>query len=396
MNKRMNLITYSYVNKLIIFTLLTSLCLNTSKFKKLNTHQCYNNYNSFRIFDQSFLDDMYDLNNDNINVSLSSENSNNPNEDRLNFKQLNFIRNGYYLAVYDGHGGDFVSNYANERFPLYFEENYLTIEKKEFKQYEYEYDTNLIKKQREVIIEAIKKTFSQIERELYLITEKEFETGNQNAAFVGSCALVIIIHNNEIISANLGDSKAMLFRKSTNSTSTNIEKIKIINRHNSAKQTEREKLIKNFPNDPDVVQCQGSDNKYCYVKGMLQVTRAFADFHLKYNKFKVRSIKQFNGPYITSEPEILTFNYETGRDYLVVASDGMWDELSSKDVERIINESKENKENKQNFATVLLYKSLENAANGLRITINQLKSISPGKKKRNMHDDISIIVFIFK
>jgi len=172
---------------------------------------------------------MYDLNNDNINVSLSSENSNNPNEDRLNFKQLNFIRNGYYLAVYDGHGGDFVSNYANERFPLYFEENYLTIEKKEFKQYEYEYDTNLIKKQREVIIEAIKKTFSQIERELYLITEKEFETGNQNAAFVGSCALVIIIHNNEIISANLGDSKAMLFRKSTNSTSTNIEKIKIIN-----------------------------------------------------------------------------------------------------------------------------------------------------------------------
>ena len=69
-------------------------------------------------------------------------------------------------------------------------------------------------------------------------------------------------------------------------------------------------------------------------------TRSFGDFRLKYREFNFhefskehgfrRSIPQFTGPYITHEPEIQVFELTDQDRYLVLACDGLWDEMSRK------------------------------------------------------------------
>jgi len=43
-------------------------------------------------------------------------------------------------------------------------------------------------------------------------------------------------------------------------------------------------------------------------------------------------IPNFNGPYITHVPEIKVFDLDKNDKYLVLSSDGMWDELKKEDV----------------------------------------------------------------
>lgn len=78
--------------------------------------------------------------------------------------------------------------------------------------------------------------------------------------------------------------------------------------HNANDPDERAKLRKNFPNDPDIVQCQSGwkhkktgaqvqgrtpsgDPKdwvaaefSCYIKGCLQPSRSFGDFYMKHSQ----------------------------------------------------------------------------------------------------------------
>jgi serine/threonine protein phosphatase PrpC len=70
-------------------------------------------------------------------------------------------------------------------------------------------------------------------------------------------------------------------------------------------------------------------------------TRAFGDFRLKKAEFNYHNflpefgyrqpIPKFNGPYITHEPEIQVHDITKEDAYLVLASDGLWDEVSRKE-----------------------------------------------------------------
>ena len=43
-------------------------------------------------------------------------------------------------------------------------------------------------------------------------------------------------------------------------------------------------------------------------------------------------MKDFNGPYITHKPDIKTFDLKKNDLFLILGTDGLWDELSNKDV----------------------------------------------------------------
>lgn len=67
------------------------------------------------------------------------------------------------------------------------------------------------------------------------------------------------------------------------------------------------------------------------MKGRLQPTRALGDYHLKYSHlFKGKG--NFNGPYITCEPDIKIFPIFNDFQTIVVASDGVWDFLKKNKV----------------------------------------------------------------
>lgn len=43
-------------------------------------------------------------------------------------------------------------------------------------------------------------------------------------------------------------------------------------------------------------------------------------------------LHNFTGPYITHKPDIKTFNLQANDKFLILASDGLWDELTKVDV----------------------------------------------------------------
>ncbi len=194
-------------------------------------------------------------------------NANNPNEDNYSiYEMINF--KGYLLSVFDGHGGFELSQYANERIGSYIDKFY----KEEISRGETENNTNT----NSYIINSINKAFTAIENEFLEIARKSlFNTKSPNLKFtsVGSCATVILLTPNKIFSAQLGDSKAKLYRKSNISyfnKSTKYDIIKLTKNHNSAKKDQQDLLKKQF-SDKDIVVCHRGNS--CYVKGRLQPTR---------------------------------------------------------------------------------------------------------------------------
>jgi pyruvate dehydrogenase phosphatase len=331
--------------------------------------------------------DSIELNNLEKRATALQHNSNNPVEDRYTAAELkNFP--GYFISVLDGHGGHNCAEYANQRLLKYFDNYYKDLK-----------ESNKKLSEDELVTNALLKTFARIEQEYYVESRDLYQRGEGRAATVGSCVLISIISSNKIYTAQLGDSKAKLFRKNK-STETGYERIKLTNTHNSEKKHQQDILYKEFPNENDIVVCKRPNNKVCYVKGRLQPTRSLGDFHLKFHEFNTifeksykRPVRNFNGPYIKSIPEIKIVEINKDDEYLVMGTDGLWDFLDSKDVTQIIKDN--NDGSIKNIANSLFTEVMNRAARDARMTVDRLMSIPPGKK-RNLHDDITFIVFDLK
>ena len=103
--------------------------------------------------------------------------------------------------------------------------------------------------------------------------------------------------------------------------------------------------LKSLFSDDDIVVCKRG-NRSCYVKGRLQPTRSLGDFRLKFEEFNnpngqpadkgfAEKIKNFKGPYISATPDQKILKIEKGDRYLVMGSDGLWDELTKNDISRV-------------------------------------------------------------
>ena len=100
--------------------------------------------------------------------------------------------------------------------------------------------------------------------------KKLYNKGEGKKACCGSCALVIVATEKKLYIAQLGDSKAKLYRKIDN----RIISKKLTTTFNCEKPHQQLFLFKKF-NDLDIVHCKRELSKTCYVKGRLQPTRVF-------------------------------------------------------------------------------------------------------------------------
>ncbi|KAK1576690.1 hypothetical protein Q3G72_015799 [Acer saccharum] len=126
---------------------------------------------------------------------------------------------------------------------------------------------------------------------------------DRTLASVGSTASVVILSACQIIAANCGDSRVVLCRGK--------QAIPLTVDHNLNRQDE----VARITDGGGIIVEWG----YCLrVEGVLSMTRAIGDHSLK--------------PYIIPVPEI-TFTTRSAEDeFLVLASDGLWDVLSNDDV----------------------------------------------------------------
>lgn len=184
-------------------------------------------------------------------------NANNPIEDRYSAVELkNFP--GYFISVLDGHGGFQCAEFANQRLFNYFDNTYMNLK-----------ETKKNLSEDELVINALLKTFEQVEKEFYDISINLYRRGEGKQATVGSCVTISVISMNKIYTAQLGDSKAKLFRKNKENQ---YDVIKLTTTHNAEKKHQQAELYKQF-SDKDIVVCKRPNNTVCYVKGRLQPTR---------------------------------------------------------------------------------------------------------------------------
>ena len=175
-----------------------------------------------------------------------------------------------------------------------------------------------------------------------------------------------------------------------------IESRKLNHKLNANTQKEQSRLKAEFPDDPNIFKCRSNSiEKACYVKGRLQVTYAFADFVLKHPEFAKRKAPSgregqpvaFKGPYIKSEPQIVVVKREQNMHGVLLATDGLWDELKKPEVGPVFSKHFEDSEG---FLTALVDDCLAKASMKHMIKKTDLETMQLGKR-RDFHDDISVV-----
>ena len=104
-----------------------------------------------------------------------------------------------------------------------------------------------------------------------------------------------------------------------------------------------------------------------------------------------KSIPNFHGPYIKSEPEIKIFPITPNDEFILMGSDGLWDYMSSKEAAEII-QSKANSSTEE-IKNCIFSNLMEKISKKNKIPIEKIMSMPNGPQKRSKHDDITFILF---
>jgi len=227
---------------------------------------------------------------------------------RSYMEDTHFIsRDGSFVGVYDGHGGSRVSAFLRKALHARFKEHWKEATA-----------TNNATGNDDVS-RAVQQAFREVD---------EAVQRNQKIAVEGSTAAVVIIPHllkpppsavadggvpKRILTANLGDSRAVLSRKGKAVELTSDHK------PNAARERRRVEDLGGAVKWFGYYDTEGRPVKGtgCWrINGNLAVSRAFGD---KYDR-----------PYVSGECELKSFEYREDEDqFIIVASDGLWDVMSS-------------------------------------------------------------------
>ncbi|KAG2696535.1 hypothetical protein I3843_07G061500 [Carya illinoinensis] len=235
---------------------------------------------------------------------------------------------GTFIGIYDGHGGPETSRFINDHL--------------------FQHLKRFTSEQQSMSVDVIRKAYQATEEGFLSLVTKQWPMKPQIAA-VGSCCLVGVICGGTLYIANVGDS--------------HDSKIVVL-KHNVWR-----------------------------VKGLIQVSRSIGDVYLKkaefnreplYAKFRLR--EPFKRPILNSEPSISVHELQSHDQFLIFASDGLWEHLSNQDAVDIVQNHPHS-----GCARRLVKAALQEAAKKREMRYSDLKKIDRGVR-RHFHDDITVIV----
>ena len=165
-------------------------------------------------------------------------------------------------------------------------------------------------------------------------------------AFAGSCAITAFIEGTDLYIANTGDSQAVL---GVHTEDGQWEPVELSNLHTAENQDEVVRIINQHPNEGEKIFRGGR------LLGDLAPLRAFGDARYKVPERVMKHIvntgKQTflsvygdhlipnnykTPPYLTAEPEVIHHPLTPRDKFLVLASDGLWEQLDPKQVVHLI------------------------------------------------------------
>ncbi|KFK41198.1 hypothetical protein AALP_AA2G098200 [Arabis alpina] len=181
--------------------------------------------------------------------------------------------NKSFFGVYDGHGGGKAAEFVAE---------------------------NLHKN----VLEMMKNCKEKVEKEeafkaAYLSTDRDFL---QEGVVSGACSVTALIQDQEMIVSNLGDCRAVLCRGRVAEALTTD--------HKAGRDDERKRI----ENQGGYVEFHRGAWR---VHGILAISRSIGDAHLK--------------KWVVAEPETRILELKQDMEFLVLASDGLWDVVSNQE-----------------------------------------------------------------
>ncbi|CBK21016.2 Protein phosphatase 2C [Blastocystis hominis] len=286
--------------------------------------------------------------------------SNNPCEDRIIVE--NPVPNILLTGVADGHGGTFVSDIVKMEFGK--------LVKKFFSNIDYIDKYSLESYMTQRVIQL----YQALDDVVYDLMMSLWES-DSSILTTGACLVSTIIYHDFCLVANAGDCRAVLGRLSPRGNK--VEAVALTHDHNIREPAEFQKLKKAHPEERNLVTFINDEPRY--VKGILQPTRCIGDFVLKVDlallvhqrKEFIEAIPQldrfardFHPPYITATPEVTFFEIAQHDQFIVLASDGVWDELDNQAVVDIVAEVLRRGNSAEAAANTVIAACLKHAAGG--------------------------------
>lgn len=186
-----------------------------------------------------------------------------------------------FFAVYDGHGGAKVAQYAGTH-----------VHKKIINQPAYKQGD---------IAEAIKQGFLEVDQDM-------LNDENMKDELAGTTALIALIKNNKIFCGNVGDSRAIA------SVSGQVHQLSFDHKPSNEAETKR-------------IVAAGGWVEFNRVNGNLALSRALGDFVFKKND-KKRPEEQI----VTAFPDVTVEEVTLSHEFMVLACDGIWDVMTNQEV----------------------------------------------------------------
>ncbi|KAG8096402.1 hypothetical protein GUJ93_ZPchr0013g36358 [Zizania palustris] len=180
-----------------------------------------------------------------------------------------------FFGVFDGHGGKSAAEFAAENMPKFMAEEMSKVDGSDSSEIE----------------QAVKRC--------YLKTDHEFLQRGESG---GACCVTALRQKGDLVVSNAGDCRAVLSRSGKAEELTSD--------HRASREDEKER-IENLGGF--VVNCRGTWR----VQGSLAVSRGIGDAHLK--------------QWVVSDPDTTTLLVDPHCEFLILASDGLWDKVGNQE-----------------------------------------------------------------
>eukprot|EP00794_Sanderia_malayensis_P003272 gene3272-3754_t len=247
--------------------------------------------------------------------------------------------------------------------------------------------------------ELIKLAFQILDKDICTeaIPEK-FADESLMTGLTGSCAIASCIQGDDLFIANTGDCRAVIGKRSSSgrwmaSQITQDQTVENI--------SEVQRIKSDHPNENRAIQ-NGR------LLGQLQPLRSFGDVQYKwsrelhgrvlnvvYGRPVVPLHSYLTPPYLTAEPVVSHRRLTNEDKFLIIASDGLWEKMTSEQAVAIIgcamDASEQGVTQKENGATKLIRYAL---GKGNDANLANMLSL-PQNLKRHHHDDITVTVVYF-
>ncbi|KAG3120416.1 hypothetical protein PI124_g3678 [Phytophthora idaei] len=224
------------------------------------------------------------------------------------------------LAVYDGHNGAYASEYARRRFKDMLGENEDLVEISRRAQHS-DLTEGDVDKIRELLVDAFATVDAEILQRTVILNKRD-----------GSTVLLGLLVGGKLFVANLGDSRAVLAQADEASDDEEEEdvpsavRLSVDHKPDLTEETER---VEDAGGKVIFSGCWRVAHDQIPLR--LAISRSLGDHPLKTNM-----PASCSAPLVSVVPDVRVLNVEAAGEYLVFASDGLWDRLSDDDAAKIV------------------------------------------------------------